>query len=183
MKRVWDYVFGVALLLVLVQWGRADLHTAEGGPLPVPAYTPGETNPDITEGNISQTICDHPAGYPPHAKVPGHWNTGMIRPPSAYTQYLKRKLIERYGYEDKNPKHYELDHLIPLGSGGHPWDPHNLWPQPWRGKCNAKQKDELEHKVNGLICNGTLTLKQAQEMFSRDWTAGYKEYVDNNGCN
>jgi hypothetical protein len=41
-------------------------------------------------------------------------------------------------------REYELDHLIPLELGGDPLDPQNLWLQPWRGECNAKQKDRLE---------------------------------------
>jgi hypothetical protein len=153
-----------------------------GAGLPDPNLTPGMLNRNITQGNISQNICDHPAGKKAHDKNEGGWSTKLIRPPRPYTQYLKRKLIEEYGYEDKSMKSYELDHLVPLSSGGHPYDPRNLWPQPWRGACNAKQKDELEWRANELICSGEATLKEIQDGFMTDWTELYRRYINPEGC-
>jgi hypothetical protein len=154
--------------------------------LPNVNKTPGMLNKDITQGNISQNVCDHPLGTRAHDKArPGekpHWSTKEIRPPRPYTQYLKRKLIEEYGYQDKSMKSYELDHLVPLSSGGHPYDPRNLWPQPWKCACNAKHKDTLEWKMNELICSGEVPLKEAQQMFMTNWIAGYTTFVDPKGC-
>jgi hypothetical protein len=47
---------------------------------PDPAVTPGGVNPDITQGNIDQTICNP------------HWSTKTIRPPASYTNTLKQQL-------------------------------------------------------------------------------------------
>src|SRR5436309_7293832 len=77
--------------------------------LPDPERTPGIPNPEVTQDNIHQTIC-----------VSG-W-TKTIRPPTKYTNELKLKQIEEYGYTDKNPANYEEDHLISLQHGGHPID-------------------------------------------------------------
>jgi hypothetical protein len=69
--------------------------------------TPGATNPDVTQDNIKRTICK--SGW-----------TDTIRPPTSYTNSLKRQQIVAYQYRDKNLAHYEEDHLISLQLGGHP---------------------------------------------------------------
>jgi hypothetical protein len=77
--------------------------------LPDMRLTPGIVNPEITQKNIHQTICVR--GY-----------TRQVRPPQNYTNALKKKQIRAYGYIDRNPRHYEEDHLIPLNVGG--FSPH-----------------------------------------------------------
>jgi hypothetical protein len=128
--------------------------------------TPGATNPDITQDNIKQTICNR-----------GHWTTKSIRPPTTYTNKLKKKQIAEYGFKDKNMKAYEEDHLIPIELGGNPRDPRNLWPEKWDGKYGAHVKDKLENRLHKLVCNGTLTLKAAQTCISRAWITCYKKYL------
>ena len=108
----------------------------------------GVINPMVTQSNIHETIC-----------VPG-W-TATIRPPSAYTNALKRKSIPAHA----SPRAYEEDHILPLGVGGHPSDPKNLWPQPWGGKCGAKAKDVDEFAIHKAVCNGSISLSDAQKMF------------------
>lgn len=153
-----------ALLLGVSAHAATDLDSA----LPNPSLTPGAANPDITQSNIKDTIC-HGGGK--------HWTTKKIRPPTSYTNKLKRKQIGQYNYDDKNMKHYEEDHLIDLANGGDPRSPKNLWPQPYAGKWNAHVKDKLEQKLNKLVCNGTLTLKQAQDAISHNWIMAYKKYM------
>src|SRR6058998_3049874 len=92
--------------------------TALARDLPDKTRTPGVANPDVTQGNIDQTIC-----------VSG-W-TKTIRPPSSYTSKLKVEQIKEYRYKDTRPGGYEEDHLISLQLGGHPTDPKNLWPEPY----------------------------------------------------
>lgn len=107
--------------------------------LPNKTRTPGVTNPDVTQESIHQTIC-----------VSG-W-TATIRPPSSYTTKLKKQQIEEYKYKEKRLAEYEEDHLISLQLGGHPRDPKNLWPQPYRIKCGARVKDVVETKLKRLVC-------------------------------
>lgn len=133
--------------------------------LPDPSRTPGAINPAITQANIHSTICK--AG----------WSTKSIRPPTFYTNALKRKDLRQWGYADKNMRHYELDHLISLEIGGAPADTKNLWPEPYAGQWGARTKDKLENRLHKLVCNGTLTLKQAQVAISHNWIEAYKRYV------
>jgi hypothetical protein len=61
-----------------------------------------------------------------------------------YMNKLKAQDILDYGYADKNLKHYEEDHLIPVAVGGSPRSPKNLWPELYDGKFGARVKDRLE---------------------------------------
>lgn len=137
--------------------------SAFAGDLPLPELTPGAINPDVTQANIQQTIC-----------VKGFTKT--IRPPQSYTNKLKKYQIKQYQYSDKNPSHYEEDHLIPLSIGGSPRDERNLWPQPRTSGFDADHKDELELKLRSLVCSGEVPLAEAQKAIASDWIKAYKKY-------
>ncbi|MFE0026098.1 hypothetical protein [Amycolatopsis sp. NPDC059021] len=126
-------------------------------PLPDPACTPGATNPDVTQGTIGSTIC-----------VSG-W-TSTIRPPTSYTNGLKRQGIADYGYSDTNLADYEEDHFLPLELGGAPKDPKNLWPEPHSGDQNSYSKDSVENAVKKAVCAGKVTLGDAQHAMLTNWT-------------
>lgn len=137
--------------------------------LPSRTRTPGIPNPDVTQDNIHQTIC-----------VPG-W-TVTIRPPTSYTNKLKKEQIKEYRYNDKSLSSYEEDHLISLQLGGHPTDPMNLWPQPYNKQCGARVKDVVETRLKRLVCDGKITLAEAQRAIATNWVAAYKKYVNREGC-
>jgi len=140
--------------------------------------TPGAVNPDITQDNVHQTICNP------------NWSTKSIRPPASYTNALKKQQLAESKYRDKTSSHYEEDHLISLELGGHPRDPKNLWPEMWgtlgtpltaRGPfpahlVGAKAKDVVENRLHHEVCAGTLTLHEAQHIIATDW---FKYYRDN----
>lgn len=150
-----------AFLFTVLACVAAPLWAAD---LPNPSMTPGVTNSDVTQANIGQTICVR--GY-----------TKTIRPPAYYTNRLKKEQISRYGYADRNPRHYEEDHLIPLEIGGNPMDPRNLWPEPRNSEYSAGEKDKLENRLHELVCAHQLPLTQAQQEIATNWVAAYKRYV------
>lgn len=121
------------------------------------ACTPGATNTAVTQATLDRTVC-----------VPGY--TARVRPPESYTERLKRKQIAAYGYADRRLSAYEEDHLIPLEVGGSPDDPRNLWPEPRAGAHDATTKDTEENALHRAICDGRMTLAQAQAQFITDWT-------------
>ena len=131
--------------------------------LPNPRLTPGAINPEVTQENIRSTVC-----------VKG-W-TKTVRPPTYYTNKLKREQIEQYGYTNTNPRDYEEDHLIPLSVGGNPTDVRNLWPQPRLSEWNAERKDELEFAIYKGVCNGDVRLDEARRAFATNWIDAYKQY-------
>src|SRR5216684_3628285 len=163
------------------------------GPVPTIATPnhqlfPGATKPKVTQANIKTTICK--SGW-----------TATIRPPTSYTNALKKAQEHTLGYETANPlpkipsasgktmradiskckEHsanascWEEDHLISLELGGDPRSPDNLWPEPWFGPWNAHIKDALETKLKRLVCDGTVSLADAQHAIATNWMAAYEK--------
>jgi hypothetical protein len=58
-----------------------------------------------------------------------------------------------------SPRDYELDHLIPLGLGGHPRSSNNLRLQTWP---EAAMKDRDELRLHREVGAGWMPLEQAQ---------------------
>jgi hypothetical protein len=92
-----------------------------------------------------------------------------FRPPSSFTDALKRQQLIAYGYADTNPNDYEEDHLISLELGGSGADPKNLWPEPHAGQDNSFDKDKVENWLHRQICSGAMTPGEAQKGISTDW--------------
>ena len=141
-----DLLLAVLLLaaaVLLFAHGRG--HSAHSI-LADPVRTPGVLNPDVTQANIRSTICRN------------GW-TSTIRPPTSYTNALKRKQMRQYG-ETGSMSDYQEDHLISLELGGDPNDPRNLWPEPYP---RASQVDQIENELNAEVCSGRMTLAQAQQ--------------------
>ena len=135
--------------------------------LPDHVRTPGAINPNATQENLASTVCR--SGW-----------ASSVRPPSIYTGALKLEQIVQYGYADKNPTHYQEDHLVPLELGGAARDPRNLWPQPNVAilpdgtQVGSKQKDALEDALHAEVCAGTMSLADAQRSIALDWIAAWE---------
>ena len=127
--------------------------------LPDPNCTPGVSNSAVTQANINSTICV--SGY-----------TKTIRPPTTYTDQLKLQQIQQYGYVDTNPRDYEEDHFISLEIGGNPTDPKNLWPEP---HPSTNEKDLVENYLHKQVCDGNMTLAEAQKEISQNWYSVYQQ--------
>ena len=131
-------------MVVVALWPSAGTGGAHGI-VADPRRTPGVLNPNVTQQNIRSTICRH------------GW-TSTIRPPSSYTDELKRRQMRQYR-ETGSLSDYQEDHFISLELGGDPTDPRNLWPEPYP---RASQMDQQENALNAAVCSGQMTLAQAQ---------------------
>ena len=100
----------------------------------------------------------------------GVWLRNYIYPTDSTTP-LKRQLMLAYGYGGLPLTDFELDHLISLELGGSPRDPANLWPEPWTGPANARQKDVVENYLHQQVCTGALSLADAQRAIATNWPA------------
>jgi hypothetical protein len=166
---------GVPLPTVAAQPTAATTVGGSGSPSPIGSalglprqdLTPGAINPAATQDNLATTVCK-----------PG-W-ARSVRPPSAYTAALKLVQIVEYGYTDRNPSHYQEDHLVPLELGGAPRDRRNLWPEPNAttlldgSSVGSHQKDALEDALHAQVCAGSTTLAAAQLSIAGDWIAAWK---------
>jgi len=109
------------------------------------ALTPGVVNLAVTQTTLRATVCRR------------GW-TKTVRPPTTYTNDLKRRQLRARGLRGP-PSAYQEDHLISLELGGNPTDPRNLWPEPYP---RAAEVDRIENELNAKLCAGQLTLAQAQ---------------------
>ena len=173
----------IIVIVLLVLWmsrsqspsrkssGIGDSAGAHAGPAdiyPDPERTPGAANPEITQDNIRETICNP------------RWSTKSVRPEVSYTNHLKVEQIREYAYSDSSLKDYEEDHFIPLELGGNPTDPKNLWPEPYETSIpdgGAHAKDQVENYLHAEVCSGSLTLDQAQKEITEDWYRVYTTSV------
>ena len=107
--------------------------------------TPGVLNPAVTQATIAATICRR------------GW-TRTVRPPTTYTNELKRRGLEQYGLRGP-PSRFQEDHMLSLELGGAPTDARNLWPEPYP---RAAEVDRIENDLNHRVCDGSLSLAEAQ---------------------
>ena len=131
------------------------------GALPDLACTPGSIDPKVTQANIKETICV--SGY-----------TKTVRPPVSYTSPLKKKGMAAYGFTG-SPSDYEFDHQIPLELGGNPTDLANLWPEPADPSPGFHEKDQVENYLNDEVCDGKISLHDAQLQIANDWLAVFRQ--------
>ena len=87
MKMRIHFTIPVAFVCILLAHGSQP-KSSRIGPAdiyPDPVRTPGAANPQVTQQNIQDNICNR------------HWSTKQIRPPAEYTSKLKRKQLREYG--------------------------------------------------------------------------------------
>ena len=89
---------------------------------------------------------------------------------------LRRQVFQSYGIAGAEPRRYEVDYLITPALGGAD-DIHNLWPQSLSATVwNARVKDALEDRLREMVCDGTISLAQAQREIATNWIAAYQKY-------
>lgn len=159
LSAVLSTITGIFLVVFLFTIGQQKFGAT---PLATAAYPPagitGVTDPSLT----TSVICNP------------KWSTKSIRPPSSYTDKLKRQQLVQFQYTDVTPADYEEDHLISLELGGSPTDPKNLWPEPYNIPYGAHQKDKVENYLHKQVCAGKIPLSEAQHEIATDWIAVYK---------
>lgn len=132
---------------------------------PDPRCTPGAVNPEVTQATIGSTICR------------SGWSS-KVRPPEWVTEAEKHASMA--AYDAPGPASgYEYDHDVPLELGGAVNDPRNLWPEPDYAHPTPyylNPKDHVEDALNRLVCDGEMSLAQAQRTIASNWVAAYQRY-------
>lgn len=123
------------------------------GPLQDIACTPGDIFPQATKTQI----C-----------TPGY--ASSVR---NVTTSTKNKVYAAYGVKTHTTGQYEIDHLVSLQLGGSN-DISNLWPEAASPKPGFHEKDKVENYLHDQICDGKITMKQAQVEIATNWMEVYK---------
>jgi len=178
--------------------GPADIY-------PDPARTPGAANPQVTQRNIQDNICNP------------RWSTKLIRPPSEYTSKLKRRQLPEYGdtvHQTRaqliNPSTGKVDAQAVRAAfrqpgllrGGPPYSVGGrrrpLGPEePVAGAANTHvggvnhgrlSHDEICYGIPGskktsyIPATTPITLKWGQEILAGDWYACYEAIKNGEPC-
>lgn len=85
---------------------------------------------------------------------------------------IKKQVFKEYGISWNLRSNYEVDHLISLELGGSN-DISNLWPESYKIKNGATSKDQFENYLHKQVCNGSMTLSEAQRQISTNWMTNY----------
>lgn len=113
-------------------------------------------DPQLTPGAVASTsvveVCAHRAAT--YSEI--NRQTSLA---------LKNWVAREYGVASR--RGYEIDHLVPLCSGGADVAT-NLWPQPIN---QARVKDRIEAATCRAVCEGRVPLALAQTWFMGDWRA------------
>jgi len=153
---------GEASLAMVLLFVASPLWAAEDHIRPDPSLTPGQALPGVTAEDICQ---------------PGY--SASVR---HVTAAVRRSVFAHYGLDGNHTGYCfgtegcELDHLVSLELGGSN-DESNLWPEPYDGPWNAHVKDKLENRLHRLVCNGGISLSEAQKIEATDWISAYRQYV------
>ena len=127
------------------------------GPLPDPGCSPGAVFPTATV----EQICT--SGYSASVRdVP---------------ESEKKAVFAEYGITSHPTGAYEVDHLISLELGGSN-DIANLWPEPAEPVPGFHQKDIVENFLHTQVCNGSISLLEAQQRIAGNWLDIFQQMRD-----
>ena len=93
----------------------------------------------------------------------------------------KKQVFRIYRLSNGIKRGYEVDHIISLELGGTN-DIDNLFPQPYEVylsvnhvnmRMGAHEKDKVENDLHRKVCQGKMSLRQAQDIIVNDWITYY----------
>jgi len=155
----------VGLLNATIVEGECKWEFGEGGAwLPDPDCSPGSHFPYMNLQINGKYVQDPGGAIVGDICVPGY--TKNVRDVS---QKTKNKVYEMYGVVSHQTGEWEMDHIIPLTLGGDN-EITNLYPQPLLPKPGFRQKDRCEVCLNKKVCNGEISLIDAHDLMTRNWT-------------
>jgi hypothetical protein len=88
------------------------------------------------------------------------------------TTSKRNKVYGEYGITTHTSGEYEVDHLISLELGGSN-DIANLWPEAANPTPGFHEKDTVENYLHAQVCNGSISLADAQQKVATGWLQVY----------
>jgi len=168
------YRLGAGFLLAALLLAACDLGGGGGQPV-----SPG------TIGQRTKTSdCVSTNALPDSACTPGaifaDATTDQICKPGYSSQVRnvpdseKNQVYAEYNITHHTAGEYEVDHLISLELGGSN-DIANLWPEPAEPRPGFHEKDKVENYLHQQVCDGAMSLPDAQAQIANDWMAVYQK--------
>ncbi|GAC1398266.1 MAG: hypothetical protein NVSMB49_05990 [Ktedonobacteraceae bacterium] len=98
--------------------------------------------------------------------------SGYARTVRNVPESVKTEAYQEYGITHHSSGEYEVDHLVSLELGGSN-DISNLWPEAASPTPGFHEKDKVENYLHDQVCQGALSLQQAQTEIATNWLAVY----------
>jgi hypothetical protein len=124
------------------------------------------------QGANQDTDCT-PGDIFPSATKDQICEPGYSRKVRAVTTSTKNKVYASYGITSRLAGEYEVDHLVSLELGGSN-DISNLWPEAAEPKPGFHEKDVVENYLHDQVCNGAISLEEAQIQIATNWLTVYQ---------
>lgn len=94
---------------------------------------------------------------------------------------VHRAAFTNYGFSyPQAPGAFEVDHLIPLELGGDNTID-NLWPEAASPGPGFGEKDRVENYLHMRVCDGSMSIRDAQRLIATDWMSVWKELSSGTG--
>ncbi len=142
-----------------------------------PAQAPSIGERTKTSGCVSQNALSDPQCTPgaifADATVQQICTPGYSKSVRDVPTSVKDQVYAEYGIPSHKPGEYEVDHLISLELGGSN-DSANLWPEPAEPRPGFHEKDKVENYLHDQVCNGAVSLHDAQVKIATDWLSVYQ---------
>jgi hypothetical protein len=132
-------------------------------PAPVRAQGASMLDGRVTQQNIGATICR-----------PGYAET--VAPPFDDLMEHKDRLLAEQGIDPDRGTRYALDRRVPIVLGGSPDAADNLDLLPWSGHRGERRKALLTAKLKRCVCEGRMSLSEAQAAIVGNWSALYSGF-------
>lgn len=189
--RVIVFLFFCAILVVAYQALAVNRQRQAGDPIlstaPFSKITVVSTSTYyLAPPRTKFSNCMAANGLPDVACSPGAVFTDVSTTEICVSGYSKsvRNLPEKewnqvfaeYGVTSHPTGAYEVDHLISLELGGSN-DIANLWPEPASPTPGFHEKDRVENYLHKQVCDGLMTLADAQRIIATDWFSVYRKYL------
>ena len=130
-----------------------------------------KTSNCVVSSSLPDRACT-PGAILPGATVAQICTAGYASSVRDVDETEKSQAYSEYGITSHTPDQYEVDHLISLELGGSN-DIANLWPESASPTPGFHEKDKVENYLHDQVCNGTLSLKEAQAEIVNNWLDVY----------
>jgi len=171
------FVFSVMAAVLLVAFSSCDLTSSGSGNSgsETSSAEPNwgvqtKTTDCVVQGALQDTACTPGAIF--NVTKEQVCVLGYARSVRNVPQSVKNKVFAEYGITKHPTGAYEVDHLVSLELGGSN-DIANLWPEAAVPKPGFHEKDKVENYLHNQVCNGSITLKQAQIEIATNWLNVY----------
>ena len=162
MKRFSPALAPTLLILVAALSGCGSARKAPAAPVPVPTEL---LNPAVTPETVQKTIC-----------VPAY--AASVSPSAAEDRTVTHQLMQRSGNDTALSASFALDRRVPVELGGNPTERANLQLLEWGGEYGMQRKQALVRRLLLNVCEGRMSLRDAQAAIYPDWQPAYARYVD-----